>query len=506
MPTLPLFALGPSLVTEDKVLRVIAPALGVDPARRRGNADYLIIEDGPLRIDADFRIGRLWFADRCALWNPRRVPKPADLPDDVTATARAHQWLAALELTPAGIPASTHVVQWINSTRAAYWDVAAGRRDPHAITRLDKHVSFALAVEIDDPLSGARGWVSAFGLGAKAGVTFGDGDRPIGLSCTWRPIVERRDERELQPKPDGPFFKQPMLGYRAGLADGVLQLVPVWVYAPQTADDNARAKFVSVPAIQGEAPAPWTPTPSLPAAASPLALEQEGMAPAPAAGVSASPDPDLRSTNVNIERFKRIIRATGWRVALDVADTDEKSEWEGSTAKIDSVNLLFYAGHASNGGWYLDEDLKVLVGRGSPYGSVLDWIAVSACGPLQDVVATGGFSDVFEWRKVFRGLRMLLGFGNEIADAGDEGEYFVAHARLGIPVKEAWFRMAVDVQSSFGGLQQTIDLAPVWVAALYPEGDGASRPAEDLLWGTGKPLSPRPTGSPRHFIAVLAPA
>jgi hypothetical protein len=520
---LPIIRLGPPLLTVQQVQTVIAPALGLGAANLHypisGDVSVLVMEDGPLRLDADLRLGRLWFANRDVLWNPRKVPNQLNLHDSASSAALASQWLLTLGLMPPTLndPVSALTVgpelQWVDSTRSAYWLVRECRRDPLAITYLDTHACLALTVNTNDPETGVPARIPVLGFGGKAGVTFGEkdgagNDVPIGVSCSWRRALFIEDWLDVTEKP-GPFLAPAKLGYRLGEGkDGDLTLYPVWTYDDNTQIDGGRRKTAAANAVSVNLP-PWQPQPGAPA---PSAPRLHGTVVASAgndAGVAWIDDPKLPLNETNARRFEAALRAASWGVPFVASGTHGALvQWVGANPAVDAVDLLFYTGHADETGWTVP-DGKVNYANNVAYGgNDLDWLAISACGPLQDAVVTEGTEDVFNWNRVFGGLRMLLGFATQVADSADDGTFFVSHAQLGLTVAEAWFRMARDVQSRYGPETDFSQEASVFAAVLYPEypaGAGESEPRRDHLCGFG-PVTPKPQGDPEYFVAVFVPA
>lgn len=512
---LPVFRLGDPVVTHDRVVNHIAPLLGLKGATVEyplgANTSVITLRAGTLRLDADFSIGRLWFVDQSRLWNHRSVPSQSALPSVKDCAARAEHWLRRLDLLPPSHPLGLWEVrhQWTSSTRIASCEGANYlKRRAESGSKLDMYSNFGLMVRVRHPLSGSLQLLPVIGFGARAGVTFGEtegteqDEPPIGLSCSWRPVVEEGESHDVEFMGGGPFLREPRLAYSVAERGDRLVAAPRWVYSEWPSNDEVTPPFLTRSAISGDVPEPWFPTPLAPAKGRVLAGWWRCWL-TPKVGLSASPDPGLSQTAAALQRFIDAIPSP-WSLTLRTPDTDTVPEWIGSAARVEEVDMIFYCGHASARGWYLDERNLVNVGKAARFGHRLSWLVIAACGPLQDIVTSGKKVNVFDWLQVFSGLRMLLGYANQMGQRPDQGAFFLGYACLGLPLRDAWFRAARDMQMYFPDDHDQIDTQPVFAAALYPQFAEGAQPELDHLWGFGD-VTPKPSGVPEAAIAVYVP-
>ncbi|KAI4156897.1 MAG: hypothetical protein L6R39_000943 [Caloplaca ligustica] len=163
---------------------------------------------------------------------------------------------------------------------------------------------------------------------------------------------------------------------------------------------------------------------------------------------------------------------------------------------VDSVDLMFYTGHANGDGWVTAEpdstfvDHSVVGARpenpGDLWGQLdLEWLVVAACGPHQDDRFISGGGNAFaRWRGVFDGLHVFLGYGTVTADTALEGARFVKYARGGATLVDSWFRTAKEIQTS-----------GVWVTAMWSGSAG-----QDHLPGHGSVTGDQPASARRHLM------
>jgi hypothetical protein len=166
-------------------------------------------------------------------------------------------------------------------------------------------------------------------------------------------------------------------------------------------------------------------------------------------------------------------------------------EWnEGRMTGVEKSDLVYYSGHASAEeillsqpnhtyfqinsieGW---EDKRTGIwGHGN-----LKWLAIAACGPLQDGRLTPVWKiDAFErWRVAFGGLRMLLGFSCEVSQTINGGRLFAKYATSGMTVLRAWLRAAIESQPFVG----THPKGPIYASCMYAYREKESNPYCDRL-------------------------
>jgi hypothetical protein len=199
---------------------------------------------------------------------------------------------------------------------------------------------------------------------------------------------------------------------------------------------------------------------------------------------------------------------SGWVVNFNWGDADAyHSDWNVNRDRwADAADLIYYTGHARGIGWMLVDSAQSTVGNlqyktltsmdtaSAPFGAQdLEWIVISACGPLQDnlINPPGGGDAILRWRGAFNGLHILLGYGSVTFDYAEEGRRFAEYALEGKTIIHAWFRAAVETQPPTNG-RNPPDGPGIWAGAIWARKPGVPSPFNDHLWGHGN-VAPDPT-------------
>ncbi|KAL8722719.1 MAG: hypothetical protein Q9225_000831 [Loekoesia sp. 1 TL-2023] len=163
---------------------------------------------------------------------------------------------------------------------------------------------------------------------------------------------------------------------------------------------------------------------------------------------------------------------------------------------VDTVDLMFYTGHANGNGWVTAAPDSTFVdysivgtqpqNPGDLWGQLdMEWLVVAACGPHQDDSFIAGGGDAFQrWRGVFDGLHVFLGYGTVTADTALEGARLIKYARQGATIVDSWFRTAKEIQTS-----------GVWVTAMWSGSSG-----QDHLPGHGSIAADQPASAQRWLM------
>jgi hypothetical protein len=402
-----------------------------------------------------------------------------------------------------------------------------GERERHV---LDVQARYAVTVRnpgVDD--QAAR--LPLVGGGGKVALTLGHEGRPLAFQGGWRPAVGERTVDALDRDEAHERFSEltshleladvrSFLAYHAAPTGAAQEaLAPVWVFGATIAADGASVptRLVTIPATELGPPMPEfgaqperKPQPGQLASAAPrLANQYE-------AGTSwIGKLGGLGGSKQNAQGFVDGLSAEGWNVNFNWGDENAwESDWDrNDDTWVDTADFVFYTGHASLDGWLLTNpgtsELVQLTPSvaGSTPGSPgdrwgqqdLEWITVAACGPLQDDVIAGGGGDVLtRWEGAFDGLHALMGYGAITYDNTEEGAKLVQYAREGMPLIDAWFRTAQEIQPS-GNEAEAPNGPDIWVGAMYVVKDGAD-PRYDHLWGHG-PVAPDPR-SPSTLVCM----
>lgn len=165
----------------------------------------------------------------------------------------------------------------------------------------------------------------------------------------------------------------------------------------------------------------------------------------------------------------------------------EMSAWEQDFKKesaggddsswMDDVDITFYTGHANGDGFVfksaMDDDF--LHFNDASWGErEAEWLVIAACGPLQP---TEGGRDLSRWLPAFKGLHILMGYGNVSYDSSQEGSKFMSRIlRNNSPmrIRDAWISTATEEQPS-----------DVLLGLMGPLRDDWVWNWDDFFWGKG---------------------
>lgn len=190
----------------------------------------------------------------------------------------------------------------------------------------------------------------------------------------------------------------------------------------------------------------------------------------------------LPGSRNNAKGFVDELASIGWNIKFNWGDANAwESDWNRNDDNwVDSVDFVFYTGHASSSGWVLskpdDTFLHFTETAGSPdiWGANnLEWVVVAACGPLQDELVGSGGNVLDRWRDAFDGMHLLMGYAQVTYDNEEEGKRLVRYAKDGSTIMQSWFRTAQEIQPS-----------GIWAGAYYV-GNSSGSTANDHLWGVG---------------------
>jgi hypothetical protein len=222
---------------------------------------------------------------------------------------------------------------------------------------------------------------------------------------------------------------------------------------------------------------------------------------------------------MNAQGFVDGLRDAGWNINFNWGNCNAwESDWhDNDDTYVDAADFVFYTGHAGVDGWQLvnpancnaDYLVSAEVGAGPEHpGDIwgrqdLEWIAIAACGPLEDdLLSPGGGNVLHRWDGAFDGLHILMGYGAVTFDNVDEGRLLVQYAREGLPLIDAWFRTAVEIQPANNGWGAPYG-PTVYVGAMYARKGGLTSPRNDHLWGYGS-VAPDPV-DPDGFTCLWVP-
>ncbi len=165
----------------------------------------------------------------------------------------------------------------------------------------------------------------------------------------------------------------------------------------------------------------------------------------------------------------------------------EMSAWEQDFKKssaggddsnwVDDVDITFYTGHANGNGFTFKSNMDdtFLHFNDASWGErEAEWIVIAACGPLQPTENGRGLD---RWLPSFRGLHILMGYGNVSYDSNQEGKKFMSRIlRSNNPmrIRDAWISTASEEQPS-----------DVLLGLMGPLRDDWVWNWDDYFWGKG---------------------
>ena len=122
------------------------------------------------------------------------------------------------------------------------------------------------------------------------------------------------------------------------------------------------------------------------------------------------------------------------------------------TSWIDTVNIAFFSGHGSAGGFMFGiaskddgtaKPSELKLGNGK-----LDWIALDACQVLE--YDNGNVFNRIGW-PVFKGLHYILGFDTVARDESKRGRYLAENLNSGDRVRDAWRKACQETEDAAHG-------------------------------------------------------
>ena len=394
---------------------------------------------------------------------------------------------------------------------------------------------------VEDPESGSQLRVPVVGGVGKIGVTIGDAGEVIAYNNTCRLLDKIETNAAFIPREiaDERFIKLTshlnIESFDADLAYSYVQslnkqeyLYPVWTYRAMgnIKGNTFPLRIITLPATE------FGPQPQLPErqpkrykrdiprswdvikkkkAIWPINPYEAGTSWIGSIG-------GLGGSQENARGFADGLKEAGWNIKFNWGDCNAwETDWhENDDDYVDSVDFVFYTGHANGDGWMLvnpgdckTDDMTFLEAGDVPetpgdiWGKDLEWVIVAACGPLEDdVLAKGGGNALSRWDGVFDGLHILMGYGAVTYDNTEEGKRVIQYAREGQTLINAWFRTAQEIQPSENGYEAPYGKI-IYAGAMWAHKSGQPSPVNDHLWGYGS-VAPDPT-NPDGFTCMWVP-
>ena len=513
LPCYQLVSSGDAAGRVRRIAREIFEFLDFDVSHDPHRDVYTARETGTSReVELDERLGTIWMADWKQLWNPSCLPH---LPTKEEAAAKAMDFLCKHDLLPSqnALPELEIVINPPLST-----NTVRTAPDGDGLIKLDAHVGVPVTIKLDGHeigrLVGRDKWC----------ITFGDGGDIINCvlgRLVMRPQVSPEHSEVLQPpalspESDGgalaavPFS----LGYeRIRDAEGREWLLPMYF---RLSDSNSRPSHERFPATARSASvleglidrargSLRRPPPSDQTLASIRKCLPGDRLFAATWTIDASEPKSLRL--VQTQGLIDGLETHGWHSEVFLEGAALEEHWSANRhGFVQQVDFAYHCGHASQNFWMLTDgelntdevnDAMNPVQFGNPF---VKWIAIAACGPLQDPATRKAASPAIpRWRNMFDGLLGFCGFASTSVPHQDMGEV-LARGLAERPVPKAWFRAGRECQPlEFS--QHNTDGFTVWMASLTCDDD---TPTFDLSIDQSR-RTPR-RGPPTKVMAMWTPA
>ncbi|KAH0603280.1 uncharacterized protein H6S33_007602 [Morchella sextelata] len=466
-------------MTNEEAIQLTSDLFGTDDYSFTVSDERVYVEsaDRLKHLEYDTVSGGITAADDSEPWSPAAGP-PGNLPSEPQAMEMAIEITKRLNILPADglLPAEIELI--IKSDRTSgtyvaheYSDGAGGYiREDYLI---DVSAFFDISIKVPDypePLLLTGG-------GGKFKVAFGSNCRLKEFQALWRPIVGSKPY-EIMPQEEADRLYQQSLGALAGTATnitsflayysepfGTLQklMYPMYVY-----EGNAVVGDESIP-IRPQATRGGDGTgsshPGMKQFPKRQALDDAKLF--EAASEWLGEPYGLTLAKRNADGFRNGVQDTAplgvyryEKSNKDVLESDFVSE---ADTWADTVDMLFYTGHANRNGWMVAEpgtgaemfiDYRSFGAGPEVPGDLLgqqdlEWLIIAACGPHQDQHINPSDGNVFDrWRGIFDGLHIMFGYATASVDSSEEGGRFMKYAQEGDTLINAWFRAAKELQTS----------------------------------------------------------
>ncbi|KAI5839430.1 hypothetical protein DFP73DRAFT_587569 [Morchella snyderi] len=474
--TFPAYNVTAQQKTPEEVLELAEYLFGPDAYNifMHNGRHIAIACDGNKRVEYDTVSGGIYATDNC------KSPDPADgLPPDIPSPEEATRMGTELLMHLGLLPEEQGVVSiqsgdTSNTFLAHEYEFGDGNyvRDEYPI---DISANLKVSIMIGDLV------FLLAGGGAKFQVTYGSSGKLIGVQALYRDIVGEQME-EIPSREEaiaqylanlGPLAENAIVNATLAYQTdpfGVCQKVmhPGWeleavVFAngervpvrPQNSrvaatDYGKRRRDLGTGSIPRDA--------SWPARRSfddddncqfEAAIEYLGesyglsLASANAAGFRSGVMHTAPIGNITYEKRNEAVKEADWTTNDDT--------------NADSVDMLWYTGHANSNGWMVTAPrtdaptMALYTSFGEPDDVLgeqdLEWLVIAACGPHQHEAFDSRAGNVFDrWRGIFHGLHIMFAYGTESSDSAEEAAKLMRYAQEGYNLIDAWFRAAKEVQ------------------------------------------------------------
>ncbi|KAL8860201.1 MAG: hypothetical protein Q9178_003465 [Gyalolechia marmorata] len=517
--TLPVFAVQNSFKGESRAHELIKNLYNSAGSPTFVDTRFIVqASDNSSTVEVDTLSGGIWTADNTRLWNISLAQSPIRF----HKLAQASRYSADRLIRQFNLLPTPHKESPITFEFTGNSGTLLAREDGLANSTNLKREEFQLDISANYQAKlklPNRGSIPILGGGGKFQFTFDDSNRLIGHHGTWREVQSQGVEYTMieQKDSDAQFaaatknlqnlnFNSTLAYYSAPFGQMQNHFYPVWVYQGTHKVGNEivilRETMLPATTFGTEIPGlnldpacntrkesktkPETSTnkrsPSTPHRRSRTerrGLDDRGWE----FGTEWLGKPwGLSLTEANANGISNLLfdfsfpffggGGARWTRGFDWGDNLVwESDWNrNDDIWVDTVDLMFYTGHANGNGWETaargsDPTFvhNSIVGRfpenpGDLWGQLdMEWLVIAACGPHQDDRFVSGGGNAFDrWRGVFDGLHVFLAYGSLSSDTADEGARLVRYARRGATLVDSWFRSAKELQPS-----------GVWVTAMW---------------------------------------
>lgn len=403
--------------------------------------------------------GVIWFADWARLWNPDERPT---LPPADKARADGEQFLRDHGLLPTSSPGFCVTICPPHSSGTLRTKPGEGTPS----LPLDVHV--ALPVTVKD----AKGKdVPLAGRGTKWSVTYGHEGRLINCLAgrlrlagnpTFSRVVSLKDIFELLLRVllKHKKFEVSVVYERLQDAENVDWLMPMYLVHIET---ESLSRLVRFPASEHsqrlltglQTKFARVDTLRLNAEQTVRMVREQGLGRSLGLGAAWSRE-DKDPYGLKSEETRAFIeemQQQHWRMCeFDDAAALER-HWNAQRDDfVEQADFAHYTGHAGQNGWDLQSPADTTLDPSDvddrPYGrEFVNWIMISACGPLQDpaILPSTDGTAASRWFDAFGGLLGLCGFASQSLGRTDMGTV-LARALQDYSVPRAWFRACRECQ------------------------------------------------------------
>ena len=365
---LPVYEVRQAPVEPEQATRLAADFLGAQNPKLETREGRVIARDGALTVELFPASGGVYAADAERL----RVvgEQPSELPSAERAFALAEELLDKHGLRP----------------QLGSQDLELSRLDPAGTLvatetdgvanrfALDVQARYGLTVR-NPGIDGEPDRLPVVGGGGKLTLTFGDGERRIGLYTSVRSVGTASVVEALDREEAGRHFAKltdhlevsdvhSSLAYYAAPLDAAQELLtPVWVFGGTLKVDGEPVpmRMVTIPATDF---GPFLPEskPQRPRPKKGLGGHPAGPAAAPRganpfeAGTSwIGQLGGLGGSQQNAQGFVNQLSAEGWPINFNWGDANAwETDWDANDdGYVDAADFVFYTGHASLNGWLL---------------------------------------------------------------------------------------------------------------------------------------------------------